>query len=81
MDMKDNRNFKIATLLCLVSILITSTLYVSFKYMDLRALHSDLNLDFNSLYRAHTKLKKEALNKKKKLKEKKKAKSVSEAQA
>ena len=81
MDMKDNRNFKIATLLCLVSILITSTLYVSFKYMDLRALHSDLNLDFNRLYRAHTKLKKEALNMKKKLKEKKKAKSVSEAQA
>lgn len=39
MDMKDNRNFKIATLLCLVSILITSALYVSFKYMDLRALY------------------------------------------
>lgn len=81
MDMKDNRNFQIATLLCLVSILITSTLYVSFKYMDLRALHSDLNLDFNRLYTEHTKLKKEALNMKKKLKEKKKAKSVSEAQA
>ena len=49
--------------------------------MDLRALHSDLNLDFNRLYTEHTKLKKEALNMKKKLKEKKKAKSVSEAQA
>ena len=48
MDMKDNRNFKIATLLCLVSILITSTLYVRLRCMDLRALPSDLNLDFNS---------------------------------
>lgn len=81
MDMNDNRNFKIATLLCLVSILITSALYVSFKYMDLRALYTDLNQDFNCLYREHTKLKKEALSMKKKLKEKKKAKSVSETQA
>lgn len=72
MDMKDNRNFKIALLLCLVSILSTSIVYVTFRYMEMQTLRSDLNNDFNQLYREYTRLKKKLHDMKKKTKENKK---------
>ncbi|MBE7728056.1 MAG: hypothetical protein E7244_27815 [Enterocloster citroniae] len=51
MDFKDNRNLAIGILLSLLSVLLTSALFLSYKVVMAEGINSDLNRENTLLYK------------------------------
>ena len=51
MDMKDNRNLIISILLNLLAVLLTSTLFLSYKVVIAEEINNDLNMENLMLYK------------------------------
>lgn len=51
MDFKDNRNLVIGILLSLLSVLLTSALFLSYKVVTAESINDDLNLEITMLYK------------------------------
>lgn len=51
MDFKDNRNLTIGILLSLLSVLLTSALFLSYKVVTAESINNDLNRENTLLYK------------------------------
>lgn len=56
MDMKDNRNLTIGILLSLGSVLLTCTLYLSYRLLMMEGMNRDMNMEYSFLQKKNEEL-------------------------